>query len=269
MHRMSKRIRASLESVGVVGLVLAVILFGLLLWLAPQYQAASVTTDPEKRFTVENEARRTLAQILGGGVFIIGVWFTWRQLKIAQEGQITERFTRAIDQLGNKSPELRLGAVYALERIARDSRRDHWPTMEILAAYLREHAPWGDMARRGPPTPDRGDDRVVIQAILTVLRRRKLEYEETQQHLNLSRVDLHGMSLVKVDLSGADLSFSNFTAALLREARLDNCDLTGASFAQADLSGASLLNAKVSDEQLRAAKSLKGATMADGSRRDM
>ena len=33
--------------------------------------------------------------------------------------------------------------IYALERIAKESREDYWPVMEILTAYVREHAPWG------------------------------------------------------------------------------------------------------------------------------
>src|SRR5215204_5738600 len=48
--------------------------------------------------------------------------------RLTEQGQITERFTRAIEQLGatdetsNKPRlELRLGGIYALERIAKDS----------------------------------------------------------------------------------------------------------------------------------------------------
>jgi uncharacterized protein YjbI with pentapeptide repeats len=36
---------------------------------------------------------------------------------------------------------VRLGGIYALERIARDSEYDHWPVMEILTAFVREQAP--------------------------------------------------------------------------------------------------------------------------------
>jgi hypothetical protein len=65
---------------------------------------------------------------------------TWRTLQVNREGQITERFTQAIDQLGatddkgNKLFEIRLGGIYALERIARESEEDYWPIMEILTA---------------------------------------------------------------------------------------------------------------------------------------
>jgi hypothetical protein len=85
----------------------------------------------------------TLAQILGSVVLLFGLYSTWNTLQVNREGQITERYTRAIDQLGsNKDLEIRLGGIYALERIARDSARDHWTVMEVLTAYVRQHAPW-------------------------------------------------------------------------------------------------------------------------------
>jgi hypothetical protein len=67
---------------------------------------------------MENSYRATLAQILGGIAVGIGIYFAWGNLITAREGQITERFTRAIDQLGNPSIEIRLGGIYALERIS-------------------------------------------------------------------------------------------------------------------------------------------------------
>src|SRR5215213_5811411 len=90
----------------------------------------------------------TLAQILGGTALLSGLYFTWRTLQVNREGQITERFTRAIEQLGathgdnSKNLELRLGGIYALERISRESEGDHWSIMEVLTAYVRHHAPW-------------------------------------------------------------------------------------------------------------------------------
>ena len=104
---------------------------------------------PKICFDIENEARRTLAYILGGILAIIGITLAHRriralerqvqigqeQLQVAQEGQITERFTRAIEQLGSDKMEIRLGGIYALERIANDSDKDYWPIIETLTAY--------------------------------------------------------------------------------------------------------------------------------------
>lgn len=49
--------------------------------------------------------------------------------------------------------EVRIGSIYALERIARDNLDVHVQIMEILCAYVRENAPVKD-APRVPPRPD-------------------------------------------------------------------------------------------------------------------
>jgi hypothetical protein len=51
--------------------------------------------------TVQNQVRTTLLQGLAGVALLVGAYFTYRQLGTVREGQITERFTRAIDQLGH------------------------------------------------------------------------------------------------------------------------------------------------------------------------
>jgi len=63
-------------------------------------------------------------------------------LKVDQDQQITERFTRAIVQLGDELMALRLGGIYALERISKDSAKDHWQVMEVLMAYVRKNVRW-------------------------------------------------------------------------------------------------------------------------------
>jgi hypothetical protein len=82
----------------------------------------------------------------------VGVYSSMQTLDLSREGQITDRFTKAIEQLGaldrtmdqtgNPRPKLsvRLGGIYALERIARDSEKDEWPILEILTGYVREQS---------------------------------------------------------------------------------------------------------------------------------
>jgi len=152
------------------------------LWLVPQLQVASLNgkgVAPEDIFTAENAARATLAQILGGGAILIGLYFAWQNiaatkktLDLTKEGQITERFTKAIEQLGSDKLEIRLGGIYALERIARDSARDHEPVAAVLSAFVREHARRapdraGDIKRVEGLRRPAGD----VQAILSVLGR--------------------------------------------------------------------------------------------------
>lgn len=64
-------------------------------------------------------------------------------LDVTRRGQLTERFTKAIDQLGETDDnklDIRLGGIYALEQIAKESKELHRPVMEILTAFLREHS---------------------------------------------------------------------------------------------------------------------------------
>jgi hypothetical protein len=65
--------------VGVLGFNLLLCMF-LILWKVPKKQASGVQ-DIKDRLTVENAARQTLAQIIGGAVLIAGLFFTWANPK--------------------------------------------------------------------------------------------------------------------------------------------------------------------------------------------
>ena len=65
---------------------------------------------------------------------------TQENIRIAQQGQIADRFTKAIANFGDGRMEVWLGGVYSLERIAADSPEYHWQIMEILTTYVRTHA---------------------------------------------------------------------------------------------------------------------------------
>jgi len=209
---------------GIIVLVLF-ILFILSLWKIPGWQVAGAALSDKERLELMDKARGTIAQIWAGIVVLAGLGFTWYRIEVAREGQITERFTRAIDQLGatdehgNKRLEIRLGGIYALERIARESEKDHWPIMEVLTAYVREHAPWKGNTQTQqdqPPDPEvptsedisqqeepqsRPRPDTDIQAILTVIgRRTRWDGEGEDQFL-----DLHGTDLRAADLHRAHL----------------------------------------------------------------
>jgi len=124
--------------------VIAVLVLLVPAWLVP----GSVTPAQSEALQARNDLRTTLLQGIGGLFLIAGVVATWRQvqltrheLDILREGQITERFTRAIEQLGSDNLDVRLGGIYALERIASSSDVDRGPILEVLTAYVRGHSP--------------------------------------------------------------------------------------------------------------------------------
>jgi hypothetical protein len=222
------------------------------LWLFPKWQISSVS-DPKDRLTLENAARQTLAQILGGTLILVGLYFTFKTIQITQEGQITDRFTKAIDQLGATGTEklaIRLGAIYSLERIARDSEKDHWPIMEILTTYIRYHASWS-FVREESRSPHNHQLQPDFQAILTVIGRRVRTYRKGEyQPLDLTHTDLRNTPLTRAHLEGAILWQAHLEDAILYHTYLDGAYLDGAY-----LEGAKYLTV----EQLATVKTLHQA----------
>jgi hypothetical protein len=204
-----------------------------------------------------------MAQILAGTALLSGLYFTWRTLQVNREGQITERFTRAIEQLGatnddkSKNLELRLGGIYALERISKESKDDHWTIMEVLTAYVRQHASGRDASVEKPKEDSllllRGEFRptprfpaLEIQAIMTVIRRRNRSlgcYGEPEA-LDLHWTYLTRANLKKANLSKADLRKADLVGANLVGANLVGADLRGAVLEQANLREADLVKAR-------------------------
>ncbi|WP_405392416.1 hypothetical protein OG596_34145 [Streptomyces sp. NBC_01102] len=52
---------------------------------------------------------------------------------LAKEGQITDRYTAAVGNLGEDKVDVRLGGIYALERIMQDSGRNQPTITNVLA----------------------------------------------------------------------------------------------------------------------------------------
>ena len=240
----------------VAGLLLATVI---LIWV-PRYQVSllqSYSITPEKVFELEDKARATLAQIIGGIVVLFSAYFTWRGLANSREAQekqteialserVTDRFIRAVDQLNAAGPEnltKRLGGIYALERIARESADDHGPVMEILAAFVRQNAPrtQDDVSKPRPPED--------IQAVLTVIGRRDRSRREANRidlsSTDLAKANLSGAYLPNVILSGSDLSEGVLNHACLRDADLSKANLSFADLIQVNMSRACLVGTDV------------------------
>jgi uncharacterized protein YjbI with pentapeptide repeats len=83
---------------------------------------------------------------------------------------------------------------------------------------------------------------------------------------DLSNAHLKSVLLYKANLNGANLSYTDLSEANLSGANLSSANLGGADLSQADLSQADLSGAQdLTQKQLDKAKTLKGATMPDGS----
>jgi hypothetical protein len=279
-------------------------LFGLGVFLIWRLIELSWSGSPDESIRAASAALTAIAAIFGA-IFlcwrtIVAHWSaraSQHQASIAREAHLTTLFTKAVEFLGatrevkrhetgltmvgstsqlssvpnsvtEPNIEVRLGAIYALERIAKDSERDHWPIMEVLCAYIRNPQNSGT-----PVLPESGkaftaesrksvrSPRIDVQAALTVIGRRppeRIQYEVA----NGLRLNFEGANLQDAILSHADFSRASFKRAALDLARIDfarletanlwgasmdsaifqYCRLRDACFASSTLSNASIIH---------------------------
>lgn len=277
-----------------------------ILWFFPRWQSAAYMErfppevlqelKPAERVQleknaaeIENSNRVTIAQIVGGLALLSGLYFTYLNvrtaqdnLRITEEGKLTERFSKAVELLGSDKLDVRLGGIYALERIARDSQKDHWAVMEVLTAFVRENSHRKlvaeiDQEQKNAVTTDRGKDvseaengkpREDIHAIITVIGKREWRATEKQslnlQGLYLSKFNLSGLDLSNANLSETNLSRTNLSRTILSGTNLCEADLFSADLFSADLRNANLSEANLSEANLNEAD-LSGADLSESS----
>lgn len=137
---MPSRVSQLIRFTGIVLVGLA--LLSIVIWV-PIEQASGLPK--VERIKAETAARDVLVKAIGGSLVFITAFIGWKNLKatersilVSEEKQIAERFSKAVEMLGHEeNVHIRLGGIYALERIAMDSKKDHYPVMQVLAAFIR------------------------------------------------------------------------------------------------------------------------------------
>ncbi|MEU1879070.1 pentapeptide repeat-containing protein [Streptosporangium sp. NPDC020072] len=181
----------------------------------------------------------------------------------ATERRVTDLYTKAVEQLGHEAAAVRLGGLYALERLAQDNPGHRQTIVNVICAYLR--MPWaspgGVRQDLAPAVP-----RAAIAGASAPATGRD-PHEELQVRLTAQRIledHLHddrapGESIAEpagprfwegmcVDLTGAILTNLNFTcchsagaisvgATFTGGARCDGATLGDARFARATFTG--------------------------------
>ncbi|MFD7480789.1 pentapeptide repeat-containing protein [Streptomyces sp. NPDC059837] len=217
-------------------------------------------------------------------------------LRLSEEGQITDRYTDAVTNLGSNTVDVRLGGIYALQRIMTDSSRDQSTVIRVLSAFVRVHAPesaktTGVYRPGGPPSDvtaalevlalrDSGKDgtafvdlheadmRTTDFARFWLKERRPPDLSEADLRLaDLTGSDLGGANLSRANLGQAVPNQVNFTDADLRDVKATGADFRVSDFTRADLTGADLVAAKLVRASLRDAD-LSGADLSGADVRD-
>ena len=163
-----------------------------------------------------DDATTVGVQLLAASAVIAGGFLTWRTIRVTRDGQLTDRFTAAVEHLGSDKAPVRVGAIYALGRIARDSRSDRSAVIALLAEHLRESKPW---PVRPPEDPDMEVVSPVllphpeVRAVAAVLAERTAG-EIKRSPLNLSAIDFRAVTVHRASLAACNFNGSNLTGAV-------------------------------------------------------
>lgn len=177
------------------------------------------------------------------------------QIALLKDAQFNEVFSKSVEQLGSKELTTKLGGIYALERIAQESKELHPQIMEILASYVRAECPWplpdGTPEPVPTPTPKRSD----IQSIIDVITRRRTEHD-SQARINLQSSNLSGCDVSERKWINVDFSFSNFDYLNFMYAQLTDCSfydshLTHVSFISCKLMSVGFWRSDLTDSDFR------------------
>jgi hypothetical protein len=257
-------------------IVAAIIVFAaaavLAIWQVPRLQArrwAAQGIEGQRLAELENGARGTVVQVVGGIALILTFVATWlqisdtrratdRTLRLTATQQETERFTRAVEQLGSARVEVRVGGIYGLQQTAQDSPQRRSAIAHLMLAFLRSQHP----LRRNDERLRAIEERIPFvqrhrdvaagpcelttarawpdtQAALTVLLGFRAALSGP---LDLSGVDLIGVRAPGGDFTGADLQFTALAGSYVPDAKFDN-----AKVYDADLRLACVQNARFDD----------------------
>ena len=226
---------------------------------SPEYQNAS------RNFLL------AFAGVFGAPLLVWRAWVAHRQAiaatqqaRVATENHVTGIFSKSVELLGlvrevkvtgsdgtlvvHSVPNLesRLGALYSLERLLRESEKDQRAILETLCAYVRENSPAqipndkeeAKKLYRGdiPLLPTRRSD---VQAALTIVGRRP-ENVRTRAKREGWNLDFRNSNLSAYDFSGLNFDRSAFENSFLNAAKLSHSSFEGSGFANTVLREADL-----------------------------
>lgn len=223
---------------------------------------------------------RNIGLVIAGLIALpLAIWrgiIADRQAKAAQRSLLNERYQKGAEMLGNDTLSVRLGGIYALQRLAEEYPKEyHIQIMELFCQFARY--PVKDENMEGEQGKGMLHPRADVQAVMNAIgnrdeKRIKIE-KENSFRLDLSDVKLQGYNMFlanwsrlpsnkeqfnpsseflrdpnfsNVHFMRADLSHASLIGANFSGSQFLLADLSSVSFSQANLSGAYFLKANLS-----------------------
>ena len=187
-----------------------------------------------------------------------------RQADTAQQNLLNERYQKGAEMLGSEALAVRLGGIYALQRLAEEHPEQyHVQIMRLFCAFIRNPTVEADgkvglannETGEATETHDgrgRGRARQDVEAVMEAIATRSkigIDLErDAEFQLDLRGAQFGGMNLMNfkhVNLSWANLSFADMSCVNIRPLT----DMSWIHAVSADLSGACLVDVNLSMTQ--------------------
>ena len=227
-------------------------------WLQTEQINGNVVAKESGSTTVRN-----IGFVVAGSVALpFAVWRSWvaeRQANTARQGLLNERYQQGAEMLGSNVLSVRLGGIYALERLAAEHPEHyHVQIMQLFCAFVRdptvdEREQSERMVVQAEPESRQLSRKVKaradIQAIMAAIGTRgkpRIKIEKASSYtLDLSLANLRGAHLASADLSHALLTGTN-----LSDTWFIHANLTSAFLMESNLSHATMWGTVMSDALL-------------------
>jgi len=225
---------------------------------------------PADKLTAVAAVRQSILLMAGGVLALVGIYYSHQRYRIdsasnalQQDANYTDRYSAAILQLGSAETAVRLGGIYALERIGKQSLADRATVGEVLAAFIRSDAKRAAdeiaLIERARLREYRSP--IDIKAAFTVIARMPGSHDRDGYPLDLTGVqlpsislprgaNLSGVNLSEADLRGAHLRGVNVSRSVLARAALDGADFSDSNLEGCDLSSTKLFESNLSRSNL-------------------
>ncbi len=242
---------------------------------------------------------RNVGLLIAGVIALpLAVWrsiVAQRQSGTAQQGLLNDRYQQGAEMLGNDVLSVRLGGIYALQRLAEEHPKQyHVQIMRLFCAFVRH--PTRDSRLKSEPrgielsptmTQDvmaryqtslealgladsdsqvREDVKAVMEAVRvrgrsSIVLEPSVGYRLDLRFADIPGIELWDADLSRVELQGVNLSGTWLTRANLSYANLGAANLTGAWLVKANLNSAGLVLANLSNTNLIGADLSKARLM--------
>ena len=207
-----------------------------------------------------SETIRNIGLVVAGLIALpLAIWraiVAGRQANTAQQGLLNERYQKGAEMLGSEILSVRLGGIYALQRLAEECPEQyHIQNMRLFCAFVR--FPTKDQSLESGQMEIEPHTllgiRQDIEAVMKAVGSRAKPLI-TLERTDSFRLDLRGADLPRAQLLDADLSNAYFHHSKFPGARFANTNLSGAFFNYADLSGAEFRDVNFTGTSLFRAK---------------